>query len=50
MGVTLLHHRVVTGLYYNNNQRNNYKVKPNGKFTLSKNDFRKITYGVVFHT
>ena len=47
MGVTLLHHRVVTGLYYNNNQRNNYKVKPNGKFTLSKNDFRIITYGVV---
>ena len=47
MGVTLLQHRVVTGLYNNSLEGKNCKVKPNGKFTLPKNDFLTITYGVV---
>ena len=47
MGVTLEQHRVAIGLYNTTNRNTFVKNRPNSRFYISKNEFLKITYGLV---
>ena len=47
MGVTLEQHRVTIGLYNTTNRNTFVKNRPNSRFYISKNEFLKITYGLV---